>query len=96
MFTSDYWHREYICPFWQAAGKKTIRCEGECVLAFPERRETSDYITRAVQHRGGETPILRKNRMRAEAHAERRMRSFCVRGVKRFSGYAMLKSRREA
>ena len=24
------------------------------------------------------------------------MRSFCVRGVKRFSGYAMLKSRREA
>lgn len=23
-----------------------IRCEGECVLAFPERRETSDYITR--------------------------------------------------
>lgn len=44
--TSDYWHREYICPFWQAAGKKTIRCEGECVLAFPERRETSDYITR--------------------------------------------------
>ena len=39
--TSDYWHREYICPFWQAAGKKTIRCEGECVLAFPERRETN-------------------------------------------------------
>ena len=46
IFTSDYWHREYICPFWQAAGKKTIRCEGECVLAFPERRETSDYIAR--------------------------------------------------
>nr|DAG73234.1 MAG TPA: hypothetical protein [Caudoviricetes sp.] len=34
--------------------------------------------------------------MRAEAHAERRMRSFCVRGVKRAAGYAMLKSRREA
>ena len=27
---SDYWHKEYICPFWQAAGKKSIRCEGEC------------------------------------------------------------------
>lgn len=43
---SDYWHKEYICPFWQAAGKKSIRCEGECVIVFPERRETAEYIAR--------------------------------------------------
>ena len=43
---SDYWHKEYICPFWQAAGKKSIRCEGECVIVLPERRETAEYIAR--------------------------------------------------
>lgn len=33
-------------PILAGSREKTIRCEGECVLAFPERRETSDYITR--------------------------------------------------
>lgn len=46
MTTSDYWHSNYICPFWQSAGKKTIRCEGDCVIVFPERAETADYIGR--------------------------------------------------
>lgn len=43
---SDYWHRAYICPFWLAAGKKSIRCEGECVITFSEKGETREYIDR--------------------------------------------------
>ena len=43
---SDYWHKAYVCPFWEAAGKRTIRCEDGCVLCFPESRDTADYIGR--------------------------------------------------
>ena len=43
---SDYWHRAYICPFWEAAGKKTIKCEDGCMLCFRESCDTAEYISR--------------------------------------------------
>ena len=43
---SDYWHRAYICPFWAAAGKKTIKCEDGCMLCFRESCDTAEYISR--------------------------------------------------
>lgn len=43
---SDYWHRAYICPFWEAAGKKTIKCEDGCMLCFRESCDTEEYISR--------------------------------------------------
>lgn len=43
---TDYWHRNYICPFWEGSESKKIRCEGGCRLLFPESAETADYIGR--------------------------------------------------
>lgn len=47
---SDYWHRAYICPFWAAAGKKTIKCEDGCMLCFPGE----------LRHGRVHQPVLRK------------------------------------
>lgn len=47
---SDYWHKEYICPFWQAAGKKSIRCEGGM----------RDRIPRAAGDSGVHREVLRE------------------------------------
>lgn len=43
---TDYWHRNYICPFLEGTGEKQVRCEGGCCLRFPENAETADYIGR--------------------------------------------------
>lgn len=43
---SDYWHADYKCPFFEAAGKRSIRCEGGSVVAFRTREGVREYIGR--------------------------------------------------
>ena len=41
---SDYWHKEWVCPFFMGATKKRIVCEGESTFIFPDKDSATQYM----------------------------------------------------
>ena len=42
----DYWHYNFVCPFFMSDEATMIRCENKTKLCFPDKETAKDYMQR--------------------------------------------------